>query len=258
MRGMGDRRWLKRFGGQAGSGPTLLCFPYAGSSASIYRQWSQLVPGPVDTVAVQLPGRADRFSETPYNRMDPLIDDLVSVCSPLLERPFAFYGTSMGARVAWALSHRLRERGLPLPSMLFVAASAAPVTDDGTWLWEDHADGLEGYVREMGGTPPEVLAESELLASLLTTLGADLTVLSTHGGALRTAQPLPVPIHAFAGMDDPEAPPERMAGWAAETSAGFDLDALPCGHFFDAQSESRVCERVGRLLAAHTVSGRGA
>jgi surfactin synthase thioesterase subunit len=212
------------------------------------------VPGPVDPVAVQLPGRGDRFAEPPYDRMEPLVDELVTVLAPLQDRPFAFYGTSMGARVAWALAHRLRERGMLQPSMLFVAASAAPAQDDGTWLWEEREDGLEGYVREMGGTPPEVLAEPELLASLLPTLEADLTVLSRHGGQLRGAPPLDVPIHAFAGSRDPESPPERMAGWRTETTAGFDLDALPCGHFFDDATQRWVAERVGLLLTAHSAA----
>lgn len=244
-----DRRWLKRFGQRAEPADVrLFCFHYAGGSAGMFRLWPRLLPPSVEPIAVQLPGRADRFNEPPFQRMRPLVDELIDVLDPFLDQPFACYGVSMGARVAWALAHELRDRGLPMPSHLFVACDAAPITDNGQWKWEGRADGLEGYVREMGGTPPEVLAEPMLLAALLPTLGADLTVLSTHG--FRPSTPLDVPIHAFAGADDAESPPERMSGWRVETSARFDLDVLPSGHFLDEAAEVRVCEAVGRDLTA--------
>lgn len=241
-----DRRWLKCFGRPEPAGMRLLCFHYAGGSAGMFRQWPRLLPASIEPVAVQLPGRADRFSEPPYERMTPLVDELMGVLAPLLPEPFACYGVSMGARVAWALAHELRERMMPMPRALYVAASAAPSLDDGTWPWEGRSDGLEGYVREMGGTPDAVLAEPDLLAGLLPTLGADLTVLSTHG--FRPVTPLDVPILAFAGVDDAEADPARMAGWRSETTARFGVDELPCGHFFDAEGERQVAAAIGRDL----------
>lgn len=243
-----ERRWLKRFGPPRDAPRVrLLCFHYAGGSATMFRHWPPLLPRPVELIAVQLPGRADRFLEPAYDRMKPLVDDLIEVIAPLLDRPFACYGVSMGARVGWALAHALRERARPMPQALYVAASGGPTLDNGVWRWEGRADGLEGYVREMGGTPPAVLAEPKLLAALLPTLDADLTVLSTHG--FQAATPLDVPIRAFAGVGDDEATPERMRAWGVETATRFDLDVLPCGHFFDAGSERLVIEAVGRELA---------
>jgi surfactin synthase thioesterase subunit len=241
-----DRRWLKRFGRTGPAEMQLLCFHHAGGSASMYRHWSRLMPWSIEPIAVQLPGRADRFREPPYDRMPPLVDKLVEVIKPLLDQPLAFYGVSMGGRVAWALAHALRERAMPTPRALFVAASAAPRLDNGVWQWENREDGLEGYVREMGGTPAAVLAEPELLAGLLPTLRADLTLLSTHG--LHPTTPLDIPIRAFAGTGDPEASPSRMSGWAAETSGRFDLDEIPGGHFFDAAGERQVIQTIGRDL----------
>lgn len=239
-----ERCWLKRFAPPSDAAATtrLLCFHYAGGSAGMFRHWSPMLPS-IEVIGVQLPGRADRFVETPYDRMDPLVEELVDVLAPALDRPFACYGFSMGARVAWALAHTLRERGLPQPRAVFVAASCGPTSDVGRWRWENRDDGLEGYVREMGGTPPAVLAEPALLAALLPTLEADLTVLSTHG--FRPAAPLDIPIHAFAGASDDEATPDLMGTWGAETTAAFALDVLPCGHFFDTSSESAVIEAIG-------------
>lgn len=243
-----DRRWIKRFGRCAVEPDLrLLCFHHAGGSASLYRGWPAALPAHVEAVAVQLPGQADRFREPPHERMAELMEELVTAVEPLLDRPFACYGFSMGARVAWALVHELRERGMAQPRKLFVSSCAAPALDDGHFDWEGNPGGLEGYVREIGGTPDEVLAEPALLSTLLPTLRSDLTVLSTH--VFRPDPPLDMPIHAFAGVDDVAAAPARMRDWAAETTAAFTLDELACAHFPDAAAERRVLDAVIRGLA---------
>ncbi len=242
-----DRRWFKRFGRSDDTARVrLLCFHHAGGSAAMYRHWPELMPAAVEPVGVQLPGRADRFTEPAHDRMTALVDDLIDVIKPLLERPFACYGISMGARVAWALTHALGERAMPLPIRLYVAGDPAPSTDDGVWPWEGRSDGLGGYLREMGGTPAEVLDQPEILRALLPTLKNDLAVLSTHD--FHPATPLDLPIHAFAGVEDPIGDPERMARWRAETTAAFELHLLPGGHFLTADAERQVIETIARDL----------
>ncbi len=244
----GDRRWFKRFGRRADPAEIrLLCSHHAGGNAGMYRRWPRLLPQYVETVAVQLPGRADRFREPPYDRMAPLVDGLIDVIKPLFDRPYACYGVSLGARVAWALTHALRQRAMPMPRMLFVAACAAPIFDDGTFDWEGREDDLEGYLRELGGTPAEALAEPDLLAALIPTLRADLAVFSSH--QFHPATPLDLPIHSFAGMGDRTATPERMDGWRVETHAQFDLDVVSGGHFFDPAGERTVIDAIGHNLA---------
>lgn len=242
-----DRRWLKRWGRRDEPARIrLFCFHHAGGAAGMFRRWPDRFPSAVEPIAVQLPGRADRFTEAPYQRMVPLVEDLIEVLTPLLDLPFACYGASMGARVSWALAHALRERGMPAPVRIYVAANRAPAVDTDVWPWDNREDGLRGYVRDMGGTPAQVLADDKLLAALLPTLRADLTVLDTH--KFHPAEPLDVPIRAFAGVDDADACPDRMIAWEAETRGRFDLDALECGHFFDADGERRVIETVVRDL----------
>jgi len=243
-----DRRWLKHYGRRSSAAEIwLLCFHHAGGSAAIFRKWPELISPAVEPIAVQLPGRADRFNEPAFEHMAPLVDALADVVTPLLDRPFACYGVSMGARVAWSLALALRRRAMPMPVGLFLACEPAPLHDDGTRPWENRPDGLEGYLRDLGGTPPEVLAEPELVRALLPTLSADLTALTT--ATVRPVTPLDVPIRAFAGTEDFVAPPDWMAGWRAETSARFELDLIPGGHFFDPAGERRVIRTIGAGLA---------
>jgi medium-chain acyl-[acyl-carrier-protein] hydrolase len=250
-----DRRWLKRpRRRESAADVALLCFHHAGGSASAYRAWPELMDLAIEPIAVQLPGRADRFTETPFDDFAPLVDAVVQAITPVLDRPFACYGVSMGARLAWTVALALRERALPMPVRLFLACDPAPMHDDGSRPWQSWPGGLAGYMRDLGGTPPEVLAAPDLVRALLPTLQADLTALTTAPGRLTTA--LDVPIHAFAGAADRVASPDRMAAWGAETSAGFELDVLAGGHFFDADGEVRVIRAIGDDLRRHETPRR--
>jgi medium-chain acyl-[acyl-carrier-protein] hydrolase len=246
-----SRRWLKRYGRRATRPAVrLLCFHHAGGSAAMYRQWPRLLPPSIEPIAVQLPGRADRFREPAHDRMEPIVDDLIEVIDPLLDEPFACYGISMGARVAWALAHTLRRQGMPTPCVLYVAAHPAPDCDISTWPWEGREDDLVGYLRDLGGTPAAVLAEPELLLALLPALRADLAVLSTH--RFGPVTPLDTPIHVFAGADDITTTPEQMSGWRSATSARFDFTLVPSGHFLDAEAERLVAAAISTDLLQTT------
>lgn len=238
--------WTRSYAGRADAAMRLFCFPYAGGTASLFRTWHMALPEEIEPVAIQLPGRDDRFDEPPYEHMTPLVADLADVLAPLLDSPYACYGFSMGARVALALAHELRDRGLPAPRRLFVASSAAPALRRPVRGWDESEEGLVAYLRDLGGTPPELFDNPDLLELFLPSLRADLTVVGTCPVAATT--PLDVPIRAFAGDTDVEAPPARMRDWAVETSAEFALTTLAGSHFFPEAETARMMEIIGADL----------
>jgi medium-chain acyl-[acyl-carrier-protein] hydrolase len=123
-----------------------------------------------------------------------------------------------------------------------VSSSSAPVLEEVVRGWNESDDELVAYMRELGGTPPKVLEDDDLLMAFLPILRADLTVLATH--SYRPSPPLDVPVHAFAGRDDFEASPELMVQWRAETSAGFDMDVIDTGHFLNEVGRQRVIDVI--------------
>ena len=230
----------------------LFCFPFAGGGASIYRTWGQHVRPALEVCAVQLPGREGRFSEPPFRSMEPLLDSLETALEPHLDRPFAFFGHSMGGLVGFELARRLMQRGLPSPCHLFISGCGAPHVSEETALHQLPDSDLVDHLRRWQGTPDAVLASAEMLGLVLPCLRADLEVLETyrHG----EGEPLACPISVFGGMDDEGTSQEQLAAWDRHTQGRFMMRLLPGGHFFLQQERDAILAAVRQdlqhLLAA--------
>src|SRR4030088_3222934 len=100
--------------------------PHAGGGAVMYREWQDLLPADVAVQAVQLPGRQDRAAEVAYTEIEPLTDALYEVLvAELDERPYALFGHSMGALLAYRLAVRTAADGGSPPVLVGAAGRAA-------------------------------------------------------------------------------------------------------------------------------------
>ena len=218
-------------GAEAASGPRLFCFPYAGGGAAAFAPWRAEARGPFSVCPVLFPGRESRAAEAPFTRIAPLVEALAAAIDPYLDRPFAFFGHSMGAAVAFELARALRRRGRPLPAMLVVSAARAPQFRRNYTPPPDPSEPqfLE-ELRRLGGIPSEALDDPAVLRAILPALSADAAVYRRYVYA--EDAPLPCPIRAYGGAADPNIRPEHLAAWAGQTSASFAVRAFPGGHFF--------------------------
>jgi medium-chain acyl-[acyl-carrier-protein] hydrolase len=223
--------WLNCTAPNSGAALRLFCFPYAGGNALIYRAWPEHLPWTVEVCAVQLPGRGERLRETPYRDMPSLVGALADALLPHLDKPFAFFGHSMGALISFELIRELRRRGGPLPAHLFVSGRRAPqlTKDDPPTYDLPEAEFLED-VRRFNGTPQEVLEHPELMQLLLPLLRADFAICQTYD--YRPEPPLDCPISAFGGLQDVDVPRDYLEAWREQTAASFSVRMLPGDHFF--------------------------
>ena len=90
---------------------TLLCLPFAGGGASVYNQWVIKMKNAVTVCPIQLPGREERITETPYIDMTVLLDDLEDAFKNTVKGPYTLWGHSMGGKIAYELEKRLEENG---------------------------------------------------------------------------------------------------------------------------------------------------
>ncbi|RFU39313.1 thioesterase, partial [Actinomadura logoneensis] len=185
--------------------------------------------------AVQLPGREARIGLPPFHDAEALAAALAATAAgsrgDLFRRPFALFGHSMGALAAFEFARRLRADGLPGPVHLFVSSRPAPhlpPPSPGAHLLPD--DRLLDRVRELGGTPPEVLADERLMRLVLPVLRADFAV--NDGYVHRPGPPLGVPVTALGGRADADVPPAALAAWRTHTTARFRTRLFEGGHFY--------------------------
>lgn len=216
----------------------LYCFHHAGGNAASFATWPQALPG-FDVWAVQLPNRYGGGAVA-VSRMEDLLP-------PLLERfdacqqtalpplPFAFYGHSLGALVAYELGQVVHRRGEAAPFALAVSGHRAPGQPlRRTPLHDLSQERLVEQLRRLQGMPAGLLDNPKLLPYLLPMLRADLRLSEQYPPA--DHPPLPIPLLGFRGSDDPILAAAEFEAWSQHSSKPSVLRTLPGGHFFDAAS----------------------
>ncbi|HUB31990.1 MAG TPA: thioesterase domain-containing protein [Bryobacteraceae bacterium] len=195
--------------------PRLFWFPHAGGGTLAGLTLD------VPHIPVRLPGRESRLLETPFERMQPLVAALAAALEPYAAAPFAFFGHSMGAVVAFELARTLRRRGLPLPHILIASSARAPQF-------------RRGHVPPPPASDRELLEQldiaPELAAAVLPALRADTNLYSHY--SYRDEPPLECPIRAYGGSTDSHILRVHLEGWREETAASFAVRLFSGGHFY--------------------------
>jgi surfactin synthase thioesterase subunit len=228
--------------------PRLFWFPHAGGGTATVS--GQALPH-FAICPVRLPGRESRLAEAPFERMGALIEALAAAIVPYIAQPFAFFGHSMGAAVAFELARLLRRRGQPLPVLLIASAARAP------HFRRNHVpspalpdDQLIRELERLQGIPAEVLDDPALMRAILPALRADASVYRNYLYA--DDAPLDCPIRAYGGAEDPNVRRDHLEAWALETTASFSVHVFPGGHFYlhqqPAQFRAALCEDLERAL----------
>jgi medium-chain acyl-[acyl-carrier-protein] hydrolase len=79
----------------------LFCFPYAGGSSLTFRTWASSLPKNIEICPVELPGRGTQMKSPPFTRMEALVTAIAPILLPYLDKPFAFFGHSMGGLLSF-------------------------------------------------------------------------------------------------------------------------------------------------------------
>ena len=161
--------------------------------------------------------------------MEALIAQVEEAILPLLEGPpFVFFGHSMGAGIAFELTHSLLLRGRKLPAALIVSSAKAPAIR--TPVPEPSDTELIAQLKKLGGAPEGATEDLDWMRLVFPALRADTRLYRRWQPKARN--PLPVPIFAYCGDSDPNLSADNMERWKEETSAEFKLRIFSGGHFY--------------------------
>jgi medium-chain acyl-[acyl-carrier-protein] hydrolase len=225
----------------------VFCFPYAGGSAQVFKKWPGLLPSTAQVVSVELPGRGSRLREPPSVSLPALIDDLENAIWPSLDKPFVFFGHSMGAIIAFELSRALRRKYDREPQALFVSGRRAPQLPRSEPItYNLPRDEFIDELIKLDGTPKEVIEHAELMEIMIPLLRADFQMVQTYEYVADA--PLRCPIIAYCGLQDHEEVGDKLLAWKEQTSSEFSLHMLPGDHFFIRSSQDELLRLLGCKL----------
>ena len=215
--------WIAKYSFNPNTKLRLFCFPYAGGGASLFASWSKSITTDIEICPIELPGHGCRLSERPFNQLKPLVEKLAEVLLTYLDKPFTFFGHSMGGLVSFELAHLLRKEYNLIPDHLFISGRRAPQIPE--TKPQIHRLDEPKFINELGrlnGTPKAVLENAELMELFLPILRADFTAIETY---VYTPRPrLNCPITVLGGLQDFEVGCEDLEAWREQTNANFSMN----------------------------------
>lgn len=239
-----------------GDGLRLFVFHHAGGSHLLYRDWPRLLPASWDVRLLDAPGRGRLTGE-------PQIDDAHALAAFFRRRlaadlsgPFAFFGHSMGALIAYELTQQLAAEGHRLPVWLGLSARGAPRPQgEGTRRHALPDEELRLHLAAMGGTPLEVLRDPDLWEMFAPALRNDLRLVESWR-PLPGAPDLRMPLNVYSGHGDVVVAPERLAGWEEHARRFMGLRMFDGGHFYFQADPVPLLEHVARDASAALAAAR--
>ncbi|KAJ8389421.1 hypothetical protein AAFF_G00119590 [Aldrovandia affinis] len=229
----------------------LLCFPWAGGGSIHYARWGNLMDSSIEVYAVKLSGRESRVKEPFPKSMQQIVDEVVSVLLPeLKEKPFALFGHSFGAMTSYATAEYLKRVHNLEPVHLFLSGASAPYSEirkNAPKRSELSDEEFLHWLTAIGGTPPEILANPEVLKLFLPVLKADLHVVENYKCSKPESPFLTCPVMCFDGKQDV---PHDLQAWKDATSGEFTVQMLPGSHFYlkDSCNEKVILDFITKHL----------
>lgn len=229
----------------------LYCYPYAGGNTTIFRSWARALQPHVHVVPMELPGRGKRIGEKPiadykalvHTLAQELVDDLRAARDAAGYPPYAIFGHSAGARFGFAAAVEVVRQLDHVPLRCFLSGSSPFHTalreprrchlSDDEWIAE---------LRTLGGTPPQVLAEPELMRMLLPILRADFCAI--EGSHVDAGLRLPCPLTLVAADRDEDVSVGDVWEWAGYSSAECKRVVLPGDHFSVLRNEQPLFDVI--------------
>jgi surfactin synthase thioesterase subunit len=241
-----SRRWVRASHRPSPGAVRVACLPHAGGAAASFKDLSDALAPRIELLAIQYPGRQERYHEPLIESVEAYADRLADVLGEWTDRPLAIFGHSLGAAIGFEVARRLEDRGVALAG-LFVSSHAVQTAPRPGPIHTRDDQGLIAALLELGGAGSELLRDPSFSELILPVVRADLKASESY--ACRIDRPLRTDIRALVGDHDPRVGPAEMERWRDRTRGSFALEVFPGGHFYMADHLAAVAALIEAQLA---------
>lgn len=220
----------------------LFCIPYSGGNGYSYLAFKKQLPSGIRLINLELPGHGTRINEPLCYSVEEMTDHLLQQMENSTGEEYALFGHSLGALLAFLLVRKISTLGKSLPMLLIVSGQTAPsqIKPDDRYLLPD--DQFIEVLREMAGTPDELLAEKGFLDFFLPIVKADFQAIAHY--RYKKDQVLEVPILVLLGRQE-HIRIDDAVRWHEETTRETGFYWFEGGHFFITEHVHEVCRLIG-------------
>ena len=245
-------KWLQTVPPRLQARVRLICFPHGGGGAQAYRDWAAVLPDWIEVLAIAPPGRGPRLREPSITDMSAMRREVADAITPHLDLPYAIFGHSVGALVAFEVAAELQARRLRSPQSVFLSAYAAPQVARQTKPMHDQPDDvLLSFLQQLGHDDIRMPLEPELRSLVCNAVRADFKLAETN--RFPAEKRIAAPLYVLGGASDETVPAADLALWHQYAANGFSSKLFAGGHFYTETAREELLQFI-----AETISRDGA
>ncbi|MBE5096681.1 thioesterase [Bacillus thuringiensis] len=226
----------------------LFCLPYAGGSESIYANWKKYLDPSIELHAIKLSGRGKRFNESLYSSLDKAIEDIYSQIKPYLHKPFIFFGHSMGSLLAYELAYKVKQLNGVNPFHMFLSGGKTPqgYANENKKIHLFPNEEFKNEIKQMGGTPQEILDNPELLDIFIPILKSDFKIIENYIFSSDNFK-FDCNITVLHGRKD-DISEEEILRWKLYTKKNCNIVPFEGGHFFINECTESIVKLINQEI----------
>lgn len=225
----------------------LYTFSFAGGSSYSLDLYKKYFLEQHTLISQEYPGRGRKMGLSLIDEASQLVEHFYSDFKHRSDY-FCFYGHSMGTLVSYLLTRKLHKNGNALPLHLFVSGRGGPANALDETRYNLPKVEFWQRIKELGGSPEEVLADQDLMDFFEPILRADFKTIETY--QYQEAEPLDIPITVFLGKDDKVTEEEALL-WQKETTHPIDIHYFSGGHFFVFDHAKEIAGIMQKKIKEH-------
>lgn len=231
----------------------LFCFPYAGGSAGVYIKWKKYLGDFIELYPIELAGRGKRFKDPVYSSMDVAVMDTYNLIREDLDnRPYSFFGHSMGTVFVCEMMKKVYENKHTMPVHLFLSGRYPPHITYNKIFHKMPYDEFVNKIFRLGGTPDEVLKNRELMDIVVPIIRSDYRILETHKYQ-QDKESWNVDISVFNGRNDHSVIADDINKWGNYTNRKCEIHNFEGGHFFIHDKVKEITQIINSELSTYAI-----